>query len=226
MRFDIITIFPDILDSYINESILVRAQSLGLIDIDFHTPREFAKDAHQSVDDRPYGGGAGMVMMFEPIAKTIEKLVGDENVRPVQDVKRKIVLLAANGEQFTQEMAREWAELDQLVLIAGRYEGVDARIEEIVDEKISIGPYVLAGGELPAMVVTEAVARNIKGVLGKEESLAEESHDSEGYLEYPQYTRPEVVEWNNKKLIVPEVLLSGHHEQIQKWRKDNSSSQN
>ena len=215
MQFDIITIFPEILDSYINESILVRARSLGLLQINTHTPREFATDAHKSVDDRPYGGGAGMVMMFSPIAKAIEKAKGKRQ-------RAKVILLAANGKQFTQQMAQDWAQLDQLILICGRYEGVDARIEEIIDEKVSIGPYVLAGGELPAMIITEAVARNILGVLGKEESLAEESHTEEGYLEYPHYTRPEKIVWKGKEYVVPEVLLSGNHAEIEKWRKGNS----
>ncbi len=213
MIFDCITIFPKILDSYHNESILARAKSLGLIDIRFHTPREFATDAHQSIDDRPYGGGAGMVMMFDPIAQSIQN---------VQQPNSKTVILAANGKQFTQQMAQEWSQLDQLILVCGRYEGIDARVEEIVDEVVSIGPYVLTGGELPAMVVAEAVARNIPGVLGKEASLVEESHTDAGYLEYPQYTRPEVVTWQGKDYQVPEVLLSGNHAEIEKWRAEQS----
>ncbi|MGB0757757.1 MAG: tRNA (guanosine(37)-N1)-methyltransferase TrmD [Patescibacteria group bacterium] len=216
MRFDIITIFPEILDSYLEETILARAKSLGIIEIYTHTPREFATDAHKSIDDKPYGGGAGMVMLFEPIAKTIEK---------VKDPERKslTVLLAANGDVFKQEKAREIvAEYEQVIFICGRYEGVDARIEEIVDMKMSVGEYVLAGGELPALVMLEATARLIPGVLGKEESLREESFNEDGYLEYPHYTRPETVSWQGKDYTVPEVLLSGNHAEIVKWRKQNS----
>lgn len=219
MRFDIITIFPEILDSYLDETILARARSLGLIETYTHTPRDFATDVHKSVDDRPYGGGAGMVLSFLPIAQTIEKIMSQVPA----ETQTSIVLLAANGEQFTQQHAQQYATAcEHMIFICGRYEGVDARIEKIVDAKISIGPYVLAGGELPALVITEAVARNIPGVLGKEESLAEESHNVRGYLEYPQYTRPEVVTWHGAELKVPDVLLSGHHAEIEKWRQQAS----
>ncbi len=220
MRFDIITIFPEILDSYLDETILARAKSLGLIEIHTHNPREFAKDVHQSIDDKPYSGGAGMVMMFYPIAETIKKIKEE-----TPDLKRKVLLMAPNGENFTQAKTRKLAgECDQIIFICGRYEGVDARLEEIIDEKVSIGPYVLAGGELPALVITEAVSRLVPGVLGKEESLAEESHNEEGYLEYPHYTRPEVVEWEGKKYKVPDILLSGNHAEIEKWRVDNAEN--
>jgi len=220
MRFDIITIFPEILDSYLDETILARAKSLGLIEVYTHNPREFATDAHKSIDDKPYSGGAGMVMMFYPIAKTIEKLKAE-----TPGIRSKVVLMAANGDNFTQATARQYAEeCEQIIFICGRYEGVDARLEEIIDEKVSIGPYVLAGGELPALVITEAVSRLVPGVLGKEESLSEESHNEAGYLEYPQYTRPEVVEWKGKEYKVPEVLLSGHHAEIEKWKQENAES--
>ena len=218
MRFDIITIFPEILDSYLDETILARAKSLDLIEIHTHNPREFATDAHKSIDDRPYSGGAGMVMMFYPIVKTIEKIKTE-----TPDLKRKILLMTPTGEQFSQSRARGYAEnVDQIIFICGRYEGVDARIEKIIDEKVSIGSYVLAGGELPALVITETVSRLVPGVLGKEESLMEESHNKPGYLEYPQYTRPEVVEWEGKEYKVPEVLLSGNHADIEKWREENA----
>ena len=220
MRFDIITIFPEILDSYLDETILARAKSLDLIEIHTHNPRRFAKDAHKSIDDRPYSGGAGMVMMFYPIAETIKKIIAD-----TPNLKRKILLMTPTGTEFSQSQAKSYADdIDQIIFICGRYEGVDARLEEIIDEKISIGPYVLAGGELPALVITEAVSRLVLGVLGKEESLAEESHNKEGYLEYPQYTRPEVVEWEGKKYKVPDTLLSGNHAEIEKWRKDNAKN--
>ena len=163
MRFDIITIFPEILSSYLDETILARAKSLGLIEIHTHTPRDFATDAHKSIDDRPYSGGAGMVMMFYPIAQTIEKIK-----KQTPDLKRKILLMTPTGEKFSQKNAKAYAEeLDQIIFICGRYEGVDARLEEIIDEKVSIGNYVLAGGELPALVITETVSRLIPGVLGK-----------------------------------------------------------
>ncbi len=218
MRFDIITIFPEILDSYLDETILARAKSLGLIEIYTHTPREFATDAHKSVDDKPYSGGAGMVMMFYPIAKTIEKIQIETS-----SLKTKILLMSPTGIQFSQKKAKVYAkECNHIILICGRYEGLDARLEKIVDEKVSIGPYVLAGGELPALVITEAVSRLIPGVLGKEASLAEESHNQPGYLEYPQYTRPEVVNWKGKEYKVPDVLLSGNHAEIEKWRKENA----
>lgn len=220
MRFDIITIFPEILDSYIDETILARAKSLDLIEIYTHNPREFATDAHKSIDDRPYSGGAGMVMMFYPIAKTIEKIKAE-----APDLKTKILLMSPTGIQFSQGKAKNYVgECNHIIFICGRYEGLDARLEEIIDEKISIGPFVLAGGELPALVITEAVSRLIPGVLGKEESLAEESHNEEGYLEYPHYTRPEVVEWEGKEYKVPEILLSGNHAEIEKWREENAEN--
>lgn len=217
MQFDIITIFPEILASYLDETILARARALNLIEITTHTPRDFATDTHKTIDDRPYGGGAGMVLMFEPLAQTIKKIKSHH-----PNAKSRVILTAANGKQFTQAMAKEWAvDYDQIIFVCGRYEGVDARLEELIDEKVSIGPYVLAGGELPALVITEAVARNIPGVLGKEASLAEESHNTPGYKEYPHYTRPEVVTWEGNEYKVPEVLLSGNHAEIEKWRREN-----
>lgn len=217
MRFDIITIFPGIVKPYLTETILARAIAKKFIKVNILSPRQFATDAHRTVDDRPYGGGPGMVMMFGPLAKTVKK-VKSRNSK----VKSRVVLLSPTGKQFDQKMARKFSKLDQLILISGRYEGVDARIEKIIDEKISIGPYVLSGGELPALIFTEAVSRLIPGVLGKQQSLLNESFDQEGYLEYPHYTRPEVVRWKGKELKVPQVLLSGHHAEIEKWRQKNS----
>jgi len=227
MRFDIITIFPDIFDSYLNESILKRARKGSIIRVKMHTPRNFTSDKHRTVDDRPYGGGPGMILMFEPIAKTIKQVklhtpsVASATATPLKRGKKKVkvVLLTPAGEQFTQRDAERYAKLDQLILVSGRYEGFDARIDKLVDEKISVGPYVLAGGELPALVVVEATARLIPGVLGHEHSAADETFSyGLDYIEYPQYTRPEVVDCNGKKIKVPKVLLSGNHEEIRNWR--------
>ncbi len=211
LEFHLITIFPDIFDSYINESIIKRARQQRLIKIVAHTPRRFTADKHRTVDDRPYGGGPGMILMFEPIYKTIKSIPKKK--------KRKIIMLDPTGKQFTQREAEKYAKLDQLILLCGRYEGFDARLEKVVDEKISIGPYVLAGGELPALVVVEATARLIPGVLGHEHSAEDETFSQDlDYIEYPQYTRPEVVVYQGKKLKVPSVLLSGNHAKIKEWR--------
>jgi len=218
MQFDIVTIFPSILDSYLNESILGRAQKKKLIKIKSHDLRKVTKDKHKTVDDKPYGGGAGMVMMVEPIFKTLKKIKRKKN--------SKVILLDPKGKQFNQKMAKSLTKLDQLILVCGRYEGVDARVDKLVDEKISVGPYVLAGGELGAGIVIEAVSRLIPKVLGNQESLGEETFNRENTKEYPQYTRPENFEYKEKgekkKLKVPGVLLSGNHKEIKDWRKRQS----
>lgn len=225
MQFDIITIFPDIIDAYTKESILGRAQKNKKIKIKAHDLRKFSKDKHRKVDDTPYGGGPGMVMTVQPIDDAVRK-VGRKK-------KTRVILTSASGKTFTQEDAKRLAKYDQLIFICGRYEGVDARVEsEIADEALSIGDYVLTGGELPALVMTDSIARLIPGVLGAQASLDEESHSIPGELEYPQYTKPEVYEYkiikkqttNNKqkKLTVPPVLLSGNHAEIEKWRKEQS----
>jgi len=209
MQFDIITIFPDILDSYFNESILKRAQKAGKIKIKMHDLRKYAAGKHRSVDDKPYGGGPGMVLMIEPLYKTLKKIRKKKN--------SQVILLDPAGKQFNQKIAQSYSKLDQLIMICGRYEGVDARIEEYIDQKVSIGSYILSGGELGAAVILEAISRLIPGVLGKYESTEYETFsgkDSE-IIEHPQYTRPEVF----KGLKVPEVLLSGNHQEIAKWRK-------
>jgi len=210
--FDIITIFPKIFDSYFNESIIKRAQKNKLIKINIHDLRKYspAKGIHKSVDDKPYGGGPGMILMVEPIYKALRAMKKKK--------KRRIIMLTPAGKKFTQREAERLSKYDQIVLLCGRYEGFDARVDKLVDEKISIGDYVLAGGELAAMIVTEAVARNIKGVVGHEHALEDEtfSHDLD-YIEYPQYTRPE--DFKGQK--VPKVLLSGNHKEIEKWRKKN-----
>ena len=223
MRFDIITIFPESLKGYFNSSILARAQKDKKIKINLHNLRDFAQDKHKKTDDKPYGGGPGMVLKIEPIAKAISKIkskisnllagkAGLENY--------KIILFSPSGKQFTQKMARNWAKkYDNLIMICGRYEGVDARVKKILKaEEISIGPYIITGGELPAAVVADAVARQIHGVLGKEESLEEER----GMSGFPAYTKPEVLEHNGKKYSVPKILLSGHHINIKNWREKRS----
>jgi len=220
MQFDIITIFPRILDSYINESILKRAQQDKVIKITTHNSRENTTDKHHTVDDKPYGGGVGMVLMVEPIYKTLKKIRRHK--------KSKVILLDPAGQQFNQVMAKKFAKLDQLIFICGRYEGLDARVDEFIDEKISIGPYVLSGGELPAMIITEATARLLPGVLGKIESTQQETHAKENYVEHPQYTRPEVFKYRQdlktKKLTVPKILLSGNHQEIKKWQSQHTKN--
>jgi tRNA (guanine37-N1)-methyltransferase len=212
MQFDIITIFPHIFDSYFNESILKRAQDKNLVKIQIHNLRDFTHDKHKTVDDSPYGGGPGMVLKVEPIYKAIQFLKPDKNT--------KTILLSAKGKIFNQEKALYFSKLKRIILICGRYEGVDERVTKFIDEEISIGEYVLSGGEIGALAIIEATSRLVPGVLGKEESLQTESHFKKGYLEYPQYTRPEEFQ----KMKVPKVLLSGNHEEIEKWRKSQSGN--
>jgi len=206
MRFDIITILPDAF-GYLDQSILGRGQGQKRFSVKIHNLRKWTTDKHRTVDDRPYGGGPGMVMKAEPLVKAIAAV-------KLKKKKVKVILFAAKGRPFTQARARQWAKLDQLVLIPGRYEGIDDRVLAYVDEEISIGDYVLTGGELGAMVVVDAVARLLPGVLGKAESSSDESHRTPGWLEYPQYTRPEV--FKGKRL--PKALLSGDHAAIKQWR--------
>lgn len=208
MKFNIITIFPKILDSYFSESILKRAQKAKLIEIETHNLRDFVFNRHHTVDDKPYGGGPGMVLMVEPIYKCLKSIKRRK--------KSKVIMLDPAGKQFNQKKAQEYAKLDQLIFINGRYEGVDARVDKLIDEKISIGPYVLSGGELGAAVIIESVSRLLPDVLGKMESLQYETFSGKknDIVEYPQYTRPEIF----NKWRVPKVLLSGNHAEIKKWR--------
>ncbi len=206
MKIDIITLFPKMFNGPFDESIVRRAQNKSLVEINIHDLRKWAKDKRKTVDDRPYGGGTGMILMIEPIYEALKK---------IKNKKSKIILLSPRGRIFNQDKAREFSKLDHLILIAGHYEGFDERIEEhLVDEEISIGDYVLTGGELPAMVLIDAVVRLIPGVLEKEEATKFESFSEGNLLEYPQYTRPE----NFKGWKVPEILLSGNHAEIEKWR--------
>ena len=213
MKFDIITIFPEIFGSYFGESILKRAQEKDLIKIQTHNLREFTDDERQTVDDTPYGGGAGMVLKVEPIFKALEKVKSENSEK-----KTRTILFSAKGKKLTQEDVKRLSEYENLIMVCGRYEGVDERVNEnLIDEEISIGDYVLTGGEIPAMILVDSVSRLIPGVLGNNESAQNESHSQIGTLEHPQYTKPD--EFNGWK--VPEVLLSGNHGEIEKWRTQN-----
>jgi len=210
IRFDVLTLFPDMFNNIMKESIIGRAINDGLVEVNPVNIRDYTLDKHNRVDDYPYGGGAGMVMQAQPIYDAYRSVAKDDKSIPV-------IYMSPQGKQFTQQMAKELALNDRIILLCGHYEGVDERIlEEIVTDEISIGDYVLTGGELPAMVVIDTISRLIPGVLA-EDSIKEESF-SNGMLEYPQYTRP--VEFMGKK--VPEVLLSGHHANIKKWREEES----
>lgn len=215
MKFDIVTIFPAIFDSYFSESIIKRAQENELIEIKIHNLREYSNNKHHNVDDTPYGGGAGMVMQVQPFFDSLQKIKDTITI----DQSVRTILFSAKGKRFTQKDAQRLAEYDRLVLLCGRYEGVDERVaENLVDEEISIGDFVLTGGEIPAMVIVDSVTRLLPGALGNDQSAIEESHSEEGYLEYPQYSKPEKFnEWS-----VPEVLLSGNHAEIEKWRTQKS----
>lgn len=215
MRFDIISLFPESMTPYFGVSILKRAQENKLIEIVTHQLRDFAHDKHKTVDDTPYGGGAGMVLKVEPIAEALEHVKA-----LASQEKTRIILFSAKGKSMTQDDVRRLATYDRIILLCGRYEGVDERVaEHLIDEELAIGGYVLTGGEIPAMTVVDAVARLVPGVLGNEESAKTESHAVVGALEHPQYTKPE--EWQGMR--VPEVLLSGHHGEIAKWRMQTSS---
>jgi len=217
ITFDIITIFPEIFDSYFKESIIKKAQKKGLIKINVHDLRNWAQNRHKTVDDRPYGGGIGMIMKVEPIYKAVKEI--KEKNKKIK--KRKVILFTPRGKKFNQQMAYKFSQFDRLIMICGRYEGVDERVAKyIADEEISIGDYVLMGGELAALVVIEAVARLIPGVLGKPQLLKERITKEKGFIEYPQYTRPEVFEPKRGiKWKIPKILLSGHHKKIEDWRK-------
>ncbi len=241
MKFNIITIFPKIISDYCDETILARAQKEKIISVNSVNLRDFTTDKHKTVDDTPYGGGAGMVLKPEPIYRALKKLkaLKKKSVRrtsrksKVKNPKSLTILLSPRGRQFDQRVAEQWAKLKEITFVCGRYEGVDQRVSDhMVDEEISVGPYVLAGGELAALVIIEAVARLIPGVLGNEASLAEETFgrplsaisyqlsaghhttNAESRVEYPQYTKPaDFMGWK-----VPDVLLSGNHKKIAEWR--------
>ncbi len=207
MIFSILTLFPDIFHSPLQESIIKKALDRGLVSFNIINIRDFAGDVHKTCDDKPYGGGPGMVMKVDPIYRAME-FVESMFGRP------RYVLLTPQGRPFDQAAAERYSRLSHICLVCGRYEGVDERVIDCVDEEISIGDYVLSGGEIPALVLIDAVSRNIPGVLGNEGSVADESF-KESLLEYPQYTRPEAF----MDMEVPPVLLSGNHEEIRKWRR-------
>jgi len=220
MTFHIITIFPEIFSSYFNESILKRAQGEGFIDIKIYNLRDWTTDKHNTIDDTPYGGGAGMVMKVDILYKAIEDIKSR-----IANRKSRIVLLSAKGKTWSQPLAQEYSKIDDIILICGRYEGVDERITNFIDEEISVGPYVLTGGEVPAMALVDSITRLIPGVLGNVESPADESHSKNGILEYGQYTRPEVfTDKNGQEHKVPDVLLSGNHAEIAKWREEHKNN--
>jgi len=222
MRFDIITIFPEAFNSYLNASMIKRGQAKKLLDIRVHDLRKFARDKHKKVDDRPYGGGPGMVLKIEPIVKAIERLLkGIRNKELGIRKKTLFILFSAAGKQFDAKMARGFAKkYDRIIMIAGHYEGVDERVKRMIQDsgfmiqELSIGPYVLTGGELPAMIVVDAVSRYLPGFLGKAESLEEKRYG----IGVPVYTRPEILKYKGRNYKVPEVLLSGDHKKIASWR--------
>lgn len=227
MRIDILTLFPGMFEGPLTESIIGRASEEGLVDIHYHDIREFGIGKYRQVDDKPYGGGAGMLMRVDVISAAIEEVMSTSEKNPKSKIlnpKPHRIYLSPRGKRLTQTRVERYAKKDWLILLCGHYEGIDQRVIDggWIDEEVSIGDYVLTGGELPAMVMVDAIARQIPGVLGKDESAAEESFSSslDRKKEYPHYTRPEEFQG----LKVPDILLSGHHGEIEKWRKSNLSS--
>lgn len=223
LRFDILTLFPEMVEPYLHGSILGRGEKAGALDLRVHQLREWTHDNHKTVDDKPFGGGPGMVMKVAPFHEALValKLRKKDGSKTTAAKKSRVILTSAKGKMFTQADAQRLAKYDRLVFLCGRYEGVDERVaEHLADEEVSIGSYVLTGGELPALVMADAVARLRPGVLGKAESLAMESHTEAGVMEYPQYTRPEeYVIGRKKSWRVPKILLSGDHKKIEAWRR-------
>lgn len=212
MKITIMTLFPEMCNAVLDESIIGRARKSGIIEIDTVNIRDFTHDKHNRVDDAPYGGGMGMIMQTQPIYDCFASLCSEDGKKP------HLIYMSAQGKTLTQKRVKELSQLPNIAILCGHYEGVDERIiEEIVDEEISVGDYVLTGGELPALILSDSIARMIDGVLPNDEAKELESHYS-GLLEYPQYTRPP--EWHGRK--VPDILLSGHHGNIDKWRREKS----
>ena len=212
MRIDILTLFPEMCEAVMSESIIGRARKKGAVEMNFHQIRDFAVNKHNQVDDTPYGGGEGMLMMAQPIYDCFEKVCSETKERP------HLIYMSPVGKTLTQERVKELSEMHNIAILCGRYEGVDQRvIDEIVDEEISIGDYVVTGGELPAMILADAVSRMLPGVLADEQGFIGESHYS-FLLEHPQYTKPAV--WHERE--VPEVLYSGHHGKIEEWKREQS----
>ena len=226
IKFDIVTIFPEIFQSYLSEGIINRALNEDLLKIDIHNLRDWVNNKHKNIDDRPFGGGLGMVMQIEPIYKAVKDIKEKSKINyPKKRKGTKVILFSPRGKKFNQKMAYQFSRLNQLILICGRYEGVDERVAKYVaDMEISIGDYVLMGGELPAMVVMESVARLIPGVIGNSQLLEERippvrGRGGRGFIEYVQYTRPEIFEPEKGiRWRVPKILLSGNHKKIKEWR--------
>lgn len=213
MKYHVMTLFPEMIEQGMDTSILKRAREKGLIELNAVNIRDYTLERHGKVDDYPYGGGAGMVMQAEPIFRCYQAIIQNSKKSP------RVIYLTPQGEVFNQRLAEKYSKEDELIFLCGHYEGVDERVlEEIVTDYVSIGDYVLTGGELPAMVIMDAVARLVPDVLNNEDSAVTESFGEEGLLEYPQYTRPEEV--LGKK--VPEILLSGHHAKVEKWRHEQA----
>lgn len=217
MQFEVFTLLPDVFSPYLESSILQRARQRGLLDVRIHNIRDYTHDRHHTTDDTPYGGGGGMVMKPEPVFEAVEAVLGLMSVQ-TQPVEVPVILLTPQGRVFTQRVAEEYSRYERIALLCGRYEGVDERIRaHLVTDEISIGDYVLTGGELPALIVIDAIARLLPEVLGDPTGAEDDSH-SMGLLEYPHYTRPpEFRDWK-----VPDVLLSGDHAKIEKWRREQA----
>ncbi|HAU99271.1 MAG: tRNA (guanine-N(1)-)-methyltransferase [Microgenomates group bacterium GW2011_GWF2_45_18] len=214
MEIHILTLFPEMITHAVSQSVLGRAQKAGVFSVQAHNLRDWTQDAHRTTDDRPFGGGQGMIMMIEPIDRALNSL-GAKKGTPQQ----KIILTSAKGTLYSQQVAQAWISFSKLFIICGHYEGVDERVAQyLVDEEVRIGNYVLTGGELPALVMVDSVARLLPNALGNEQSAIEESFMREGYLEYPQYTRPS--EYNG--LSVPEVLTQGNHKDITDWKNQHA----
>ena len=219
MKIDILTLFPKMFDNVLNESMLKIAQKKKKAKISVHNLRDWTHDSHKTADDRPYGGGSGMVMKIEPIHDALSDIIGKARIKRLMGKKSigkglRVVLLTPRGKVFNQKTAKKLSKLKHLILICGHYEGIDERAHHLATDEISIGDYILTGGEIPAMVLLDSALRLIPGVLGDRESLRDESFEN-GILEYPQYTRPRRFEGMN----VPAVLLSGDHDMVEKWRK-------
>ena len=218
IRFDILTLFPELVSGILGESIIGRAQKAGFVSVFAHNIRDFANNKHRKVDDTPYGGGFGMLMMAPPVYDCYEAVKNEVKCALGDNIRSKVIYMSPQGSVLTQKKAEELAQYDNLIILCGHHEGIDSRVlEEIVDEEISIGDYVLTGGELPACVLIDCVSRLREGVLADKKCYEDESISS-GLLEYPQYTRP--YEFHGKK--VPDVLISGNHAEIDKWRREKS----
>jgi len=210
MKFNILTIFPELYEPFLNSSLIEKGIKAKKIKVKLYNLRDFASDKHKTVDDKPFGGGRGMVMKADVVSKALKKIKG------------RVIVFSPRGKKFNQKMAYRFSKMKELVLVSARYEGIDERVlKHLADEVVSIGDYVLMGGDVASLVVLEAVSRIIPGVIGKQE-LVKQRIKKGGFIEYPQYTRPDVVSIKGKKRKVPQVLLSGNHKEIEKWRKDHS----